>query len=998
MKKIFASLTIFAAMLAGCQKPELDVPAGAEETFTATVEAFGALTRTSLTSNNQIAWSDGDRLAVFQANTLADEYKLIDGCDGLTNGSFRIVANNVTLNGDFSAGTEIPCNVALYPYYEDLTLSVAKTEDKKLYDISNVVLPQTQLYTENSFANGAFMMAAVTETFKDHNLKFKNVMGAVKLQFKGAKTVKTVKIEGNNNELLSGAAVVTVREDNLNPTVKMLQNASTEVVLDCGEGVVLNETEATEFIIALPPVKFEAGFTVTVTDSEGAVNTVTSNRTDNAVVRSGILVMPAMTLGEGTVVPEPEPDPEVENWSLITSMDEWTEDIPLEYDGTFYYAKGLELEGYVKFRRDADWEVNFGSVSLKMNHGLLAANDAIVPLAYNGMDICLEKNTYDVYLDLENARAWFMTAGSVPTPVSYEWGVVGEVNGWGENDIPMAATDTKGLFVAKNIEMPDGGFKIRANSKWEDDANYGLNAAGNLTPDYYYRLSSSGNTGDMLLSAGTYDIWFDLFNAMVYVMSPGKDISDAPFGEPVAPAPGPDPEVPELKGWGISGTNTNNFADGADIMMENDGIWYVAKGVEFGEGDRFKIRQDGKWVLSFGFVEYDAEFKVNEEVTLTSENGYDMFPVAGIYDIYFNPETGKAWFINDGSYPTGGTPIPDVPVLTGWGVVGTITGWADGADIMMENDGIWYVAKGVEFGAEDMFKIRQDGKWDVSFGGEFKANEEVILTSIEGPDIAAAAGTYDIYFNPETGKAWFINDGSYPVEGEDPVPELPNVEGEASQWGIVGDVNGWGTPDVTMYNTATAGLFVAKNVQMPAGGFKIRANNEWNDAANYGPEIAGAVEVDHVYDLICGAGSYNMTLTAGTYDIWFDLTNSKVYIMSPGKDISEATAVKPEAPLAGTWYLVGNFNGWTPADDDYMMTKGTGWYIFKNFKADGQGVKFVADANWNENRGGIFASGSAIELHQGGADMLVEEGEYDVYLSADASKAYFMKPGETPSL
>ena len=252
MKKIFASLTIFAAMLAGCQKPELDVPAGAEETFTATVEAFGALTKTSLTSNNQIAWSDGDRLAVFQASTLADEYKLIDGCDGLTNGSFRIVANNVTLNGDFSAGTEIPCNVALYPYYEDLTLSVAKTEDKKLYDISNVVLPQTQLYTENSFANGAFMMAAVTETFKDHNLKFKNVMGAVKLQFKGAKTVKTVKIKGNNNELLSGAAVVTVREDNLNPTVKMLQNASTEVVLDCGEGVVLNETEATEFIIALP--------------------------------------------------------------------------------------------------------------------------------------------------------------------------------------------------------------------------------------------------------------------------------------------------------------------------------------------------------------------------------------------------------------------------------------------------------------------------------------------------------------------------------------------------------------------------------------------------------------------------------------------------------------------------------------------------------------------------------------------------------------------------
>ena len=80
-------------------------------------------------------------------------------------------------------------------------------------------------------------------------------------------------------------------------------------------------------------MKFEAGFTVTVTDSEGSVNTIISDNPRNAVLRSAILVMPVMTLGEGTVVPEPEP--ESENWSLITSMDEWTQDIPLEYDGTF---------------------------------------------------------------------------------------------------------------------------------------------------------------------------------------------------------------------------------------------------------------------------------------------------------------------------------------------------------------------------------------------------------------------------------------------------------------------------------------------------------------------------------------------------------------------------------------------------------------------------------------------------------------------------------------
>lgn len=763
MKKIFASLTIFAAMLAGCQKPELDVPAGVQEAYTATVEAFGAQTKTSLAPNNQIIWTADDRLAVFQASTIADEYKLVEGCEGLTNASFRIVAEDVTLNGDFVAGTEIPCNVAVYPYSENLVLSVVKGEDEKQFNISNIVLPQTQTYAENSFSNGAFMMAAVTETFKDHNLKFKNVMGAVKFQFKGDKTVKTVAIKGNNGELLSGAAVVTVNENNLNPTITMAPDAMNEVVLDCAEGVQLNETEATDFVIALPPVKFEAGFTVTVTDSEGSVNTIISDNPRNAVLRSAILVMPVMTLGEGTVVPEPEP--ESENWSLITSMDEWTQDIPLEYDGTFYYAKGLELEGYVKFRRDADWEVNFGSITLDVGTELLPANDIIIPLAHNGVDIYLAKNTYDVYLDLENARAWFMTAGSVPTPVSYEWGVVGEVNGWGENenDIPMAATDTKGLFVAKNIEMPDGGFKIRANNAWEYHANYGLIGEGALAPDSFY-VVKSGNTNNMLLSAGTYDIWFDLFNAMVYVMSPGKDISDALFGEPVAPAPGPDPEVPVVDGWGLVG-DFNGWGEVADIMLASDGTYLVAKGVEL--SGQVKFRKDADWATNFGAsgaVE-PVEITLNAETALIA-NGCNFTIAEGTYDVYLDVANAKAWFINDGSYPTGGTPIPDVPVLTGWGVVGTITGWADGADIMMENDGLWYVAKGVEFGAEDMFKIRQDGKWDVSFGGEFKANEEVILTSIEGPDIAAAAGTYDIYFNPETGKAWFINDGSYPTTPE----------------------------------------------------------------------------------------------------------------------------------------------------------------------------------------------------------------------------------------
>ena len=227
--------------------------------------------------------------------------------------------------------------------------------------------------------------------------------------------------------------------------------------------------------------------------------------------------------------------------------------------------------------------------------------------------------------------------------------------------------------------------------------------------------------------------------------------------------------------------------------------------------------------------------------------------------------------------------------------------------------------------------------------------------------------------------------------------EEPEFEPVASEWGIVGDVNGWNAPDITMYTTPTEGLFVARDVQLPAGGFKIRANGKWDDSKNYGLESVGNVSVDHVYKVITSGGSANITIVAGTYDIWFDLKNTKVYIMTPGKDISEAKTGTPVAPLVDTWYLVGDFNGWKAADATYKMTAEGQWYVFKNFTANGKGVKFVADANWSVNRGGTFKANAAISLTQGGADMMVTAGTYDVYLSADAKKGYFMTPGTTPA-
>ena len=448
--------------------------------------------------------------------------------------------------------------------------------------------------------------------------------------------------------------------------------------------------------------------------------------------------------------------------------------------------------------------------------------------------------------------------------------------------------------------------------------------------------------------------------------------------------------IGDFNGWGddvVMSFNTSKQRFYADVEFPADG--------------GFKFRADAGWDVNWGATD-----------GILVAGGDNIAVTAGNYRVYVNMNNpaemtfelnAKAYGTEEGTAApeTPEKPEPEVPAVQGWGLVGEFNSWGGSADLMLTSDGNYLVAKGVSI--EGQFKFRKDADWAVNFGAtgdvepfELTANVETELAA-GGKNMVLPAGTFDIYFDEANAKAWFINDGSYPGGGAAP---------EASEWGVVGVVNNWGgTPDVVMYKTATEGLFVARNIAMPDGGFKVRANNAWNDDANYGLATAGAVEVDHVYDVITGGGSGDMTLAAGTYDIWFDRTNEKVYIMTPGKAISEAVggeagdpAPAPEPEPASEWYLVGDFNGWTAADAAYKMTKEGDWFVFKGFAANGNGVKFVADASWSVNRGGEFVeAGAAIELTQNGSDMLVAAGTYDVYLSADATTAYFMAPGEAPA-
>ena len=289
MKKICIAY-IFLLWAVACQHQELvpdeKVPASGPD-FSAMSEGFTAETRTVLADDLSSAWTSGDRIAVFAGNSLADEYLVDDACDGATEALFHIDASRA------EGGSTLSSNLAIYPYQDGLNASISTVGEGGVsaYRIDGFSFPAVQYYQEGSFGEDSYAMAAITSGTDDYSLEFRNLGGALKLQLIGTALVKSLTLTGNDSEKIAGSARVYVYASGDEPSVVMATDALTSIVLDCGSGVQLNETEPTVFMFSLPPTSFESGFTVAVEDIDGRSGTLSASAS-NTVGRSKILKMP----------------------------------------------------------------------------------------------------------------------------------------------------------------------------------------------------------------------------------------------------------------------------------------------------------------------------------------------------------------------------------------------------------------------------------------------------------------------------------------------------------------------------------------------------------------------------------------------------------------------------------------------------------------------------------------------------------------------------------
>ena len=279
MKRIFDFMTVAAVVLAaaGCAKEiEGEIQAPEQPEDEAGTMVIGAelsespdaddVTKTLISDNGDktysVFWDKGDQILVNgETSTNID----IDH-DNKKSASFTLPVVDAPYCAVYPAGL----------YVKDSYKTVK--EDSTVIEIT---IPSTQTYEENGFDPNAAIMTARGEA--GGGLAFKHAMAYLKVSVTGT-MVKSIRVNGNDNEALSGAYTISYSKSRIafgpkkNEKDKAIGNTS--ATISCGESGV---ADGTPVFIAIPAREYKRGLTLTIVDSENHYQVVHSMKTFTAV-------------------------------------------------------------------------------------------------------------------------------------------------------------------------------------------------------------------------------------------------------------------------------------------------------------------------------------------------------------------------------------------------------------------------------------------------------------------------------------------------------------------------------------------------------------------------------------------------------------------------------------------------------------------------------------------------------------------------------------------
>ena len=440
--------------------------------------------------------------------------------------------------------------------------------------------------------------------------------------------------------------------------------------------------------------------------------------------------------------------------------------------------------------------------------------------------------------------------------------VIGDYCGWSHDNSQFLFSFLDDEINYEGVidfgEKAANGFKLTGIAGWDDSCNWGLDGeaekpeaeASSIT------LISSGGSGNI-------DIYSKRFYRFAFDRSSLTLTKSLSFDQ-----------------LGIVGDGVGSWDN--DLVMEFDAktqrFWVDATLV----AGEIKFRLDGAWDTSFGSA---------TEGMLDS--GDNIKVPAGNYRIYVNLNNSAAmtYELNAEDYGQGGEepePEPE-PEVADWYIHGQTVATPEWGPTAMESASsniVAYKAANVEVAANSEFLFKSgdesqwigadaslaggDGKYTCTIGAAFAVSANKVNA------VVADAGTYDYWLLPDAGRAYVMAAGVKP-------------EYVADTWGIVGNLTGWG--DLGDFSMSEEGAYLVRRgvALKTTDEFKIRYNNAWDDSKNYGTASGGVIDINTAVALITSGGSQEMKVQLdGTYDIYFDLAGSTVYVMSEGKTPADA--------------------------------------------------------------------------------------------------------------
>lgn len=126
-------------------------------------------------------------------------------------------------------------------------------------------------------------------------------------------------------------------------------------------------------------------------------------------------------------------------------------------------------------------------------------------IAGSGAIVCPEPGAFYTFKVDFSTMTYKWTKLENQNPTAYEKvGLIGVGGDW-DNDVDMTEVTPHNWFIEKTI--PEGSFKIRANHKWDDTANWGFAEGQEFSSTG--KLITSGGSKDIKVSAGKYRIFFN---------------------------------------------------------------------------------------------------------------------------------------------------------------------------------------------------------------------------------------------------------------------------------------------------------------------------------------------------------------------------------------------------------------------------------------------------------------------------------------------------------